>query len=86
MVFVCGCTELLSAKFLDVTLENVCHIIVELVAERAYMHGHIGFFEFLFMVAYLCGKKLEVRNGAGVVIFDGVGIQSDKLYPSSKEG
>ena len=86
MVFVCGCTELQSGKFLDVTLEYVCHIIVELVAERAYMHGHNGFIEFLFMVAYLCGKKLEVGNGAGVVKFDGVGIQADKLYPSCNEG
>lgn len=86
MVFVCGCTELQSGKFLDVTLEYVCHIIVELVAERAYMHGHNGFIEFLFMVAYLCGKKLEVGNGAGVVEFDGVGIQADKLYPSCNEG
>ena len=85
-MFMGSCTEQQSRKLLNGILKSLGYIVVEFKAERAYMHGHNGFIEFLFMVAYLCGKKLEVGNGAGVVEFDGVGIQADKLYPSCNEG
>ena len=39
-------TKLKLSEFFYISLENICHIVVELLGKRACMHGKYGFFVF----------------------------------------
>lgn len=80
-----GCAELYPGEFGHVALEYMSHVIIEFSTERPDVHRYDGLVELIFTVVYLVCKKLEIRNGPGVVILDGVGVQTDELYPPGNE-
>ena len=85
MVFMSGCAELYPGEFGYVALEYMSHVIIEFSSDRPDVHRYDGLVELIFTVVYLVCKKLEIRNGPGVVILDGVGVQTDELYPPGNE-
>ena len=66
-------------------LEEISHVVVELLGERAGVHGHHCLFclwrdclEFRFQIA-------EVGYGRGIIVFQCVGVKADKAYVAGRE-
>lgn len=84
-VFVCRQAKLEGGIQVDVSLEDACHIVVELTAIGADVHGDHSSVELVGSGVHLVFDEVEVGDRARVVILDGIRVEADKLYPSGNE-
>ena len=84
-MFVACSTKLNAWKLDDIPFEYPCHIVVELVGIRAYVHGYDSLVKFIPAVVNFVFQKFEVGDGLRIVVFEGIGIQADKLDTSGNE-
>ena len=85
MVFVSSRTEQQFGKLVNGILEDFSYIIVEFVHQWANMHTADGFVELISAVLFLIGYECKVWDGARVVVFDGVRVQTDEFDPSGNK-
>lgn len=80
-----GRAELYSRIFGDITVKHFGYIVIEYVRIGARVHANYRLFKLVPSVLYLLLHKSEIRNGFGIIIFQCIGIQADKLHIARNE-
>ena len=70
---------------LQVVSERLCHVIVELFTVWGGMHHHHTMVVFCIPTGYLILHEVKVGHCRNVVVFCGVGVQTNKLGASCDE-
>lgn len=71
--------------FMKHRIEVVCHIVVELFGERDGMHGDDGARDGGGDAVDVALNVVEVRDIVGIVVFEGIGVEADKMEKSGIE-
>ena len=65
-------------EFPNLFLEDICHIIIELLASGRYMHDKDRTFIIFRCTVQFTLYKGKIRYGDRVIVFEGIRIQADE--------
>ena len=78
-------TKLHMGETGNVMLKGAPHIVVELPVAGRHVHGHNGFLYAHRHIPQFVLHKIEIGNRMAVIIFERVGIQTNKTHIANRK-
>ncbi len=75
-------TEHQARELMGIIVENLSHVVIKLLRKGRSMHTDNGTVEISRIRLALLFHEIEVRYRAGIVILNGIGIETYKLHPA----
>ncbi len=78
-------TEHQARELMGIIVETLSHVVIELLRIGRSMHTDNGTVEISRIRLALLFHEIEVRYRAGIVVLNGIGIETYKLHPAGDE-
>lgn len=78
-------TEHQTRELMGIIVEYLSHIVIELLRIRRSMHTDNGTVEIGRIRLALLFHEIEVRYRTGIVVLNGIGIETYELHPAGDE-